>query len=123
LPVERDDALIGRLQSGDDVEERRLARAVRSDESGDGTRFDREVDVRERGDTAELNADGSDLEKAHDFSRGSRSNRQDISSRSCMRSASMRSFTQARRTEYQTWPSTSRMPCWSSSGKPSSASR
>jgi hypothetical protein len=45
LPHETDRASLGRKRARDQVEERRLARAVRADEPRDGPRVDREIDA------------------------------------------------------------------------------
>src|SRR5262249_20568332 len=55
--VEQDSARAGGLQAGDDVEERRLAGAVRTDESRDLCRGHVEVDARERAVSAEVDRD------------------------------------------------------------------
>jgi len=55
--VEVDPALVGRIQARDDVEERRLAGAVRPDQPGDLLLLERERDVVERQDAAEAPSD------------------------------------------------------------------
>ena len=55
--VEQDPARGRRLQAGDDVEQRRLARAVRPDQTGDLAGARVEVDVGERAVAAELDGD------------------------------------------------------------------
>jgi hypothetical protein len=55
----------GRLQAGDDVEERRLAGAVRPDEPGHASFGDRERRVVDRQQAAELHRYLVDLEQTH----------------------------------------------------------
>ena len=53
-------------ETADAVEQRGLAGAVRSDQSGDPPVLDREVDARKRGDAVEAAGHGVDVEQSHD---------------------------------------------------------
>jgi hypothetical protein len=62
-PLEENTAAIEAVEPAEAVEERRLARAVRSDEAADLPGFDREGDAVERDDPAEADRDIADGEK------------------------------------------------------------
>src|SRR5712691_1677591 len=66
LPRHR--AVVGRVEAGEDVEERRLARAVGPDDGGDPA-VEREIDAIDRGETVEALGDAPRLEAAHRSSR------------------------------------------------------
>jgi hypothetical protein len=72
IVAEPDLAAVGRCQARDDVEERRLARAVRSDETGDRALADGQRAPGERLDAAEALGDPGDGEQRSrgGFSRG-----------------------------------------------------
>jgi hypothetical protein len=72
IVAEPDLAAVGRRQARDDVEERRLARAIRSDETGDRALADGQRASGERLDTAEALGDPGDGEQRSRgrFSRG-----------------------------------------------------
>ena len=69
--VDADTAAERRLETADDVEQRRLAGAVRADETGDHARLGGEVDRVEGEPAAEADADAGDLERAHPASTAS----------------------------------------------------
>ena len=65
VAVELDRAARGLVQATHTVEQRRLARTVRSDERADLTVFDREGKIRERDDAAEHDPDILDRQQRH----------------------------------------------------------
>ena len=64
-PAETDRAGVRPMQAGDEVEERRLAGAVRADERGDRVALDREGRPRDRAQAAKRLADLFDFEERH----------------------------------------------------------
>src|SRR5207342_2907334 len=60
---ERDLSRVGRIEAGDDVEQRALARSVRPDHAEDLARIDMHVEPSERRESAELLADPLDLQE------------------------------------------------------------
>jgi hypothetical protein len=70
LPVKKDLAAGWPEHRADQVEQRGLAGAVRSDQAADLARFDLEAHVLDRGQTAEAFGDADDIEKSsHDSHR------------------------------------------------------
>ena len=65
LPFEGDRPSVGRQDAEEAVEERRLSRAVRTDQPDELAFADIEVDAVERGDARELHRDARRLEQAH----------------------------------------------------------
>src|SRR5437867_2708327 len=63
--VERHDAAVRDLETGDDVEQRRLTRAVGADESRDDTGIHGEIDAGERRDAPEADGDPGGVEERH----------------------------------------------------------
>ena len=61
---EPDQAGVGAVDAGDDVEQRGLARAVGTDEAQDLAALDREIDPVERGDAAELFGEPAHFEES-----------------------------------------------------------
>ena len=67
LAVEEHLAVRRRVETGQHVEERGLARAVRTDQGDDRTLGDLEVDIADCGETTELNGDATSVEqRRHD---------------------------------------------------------
>src|SRR6185295_12640024 len=65
LPVELDFARVGPVDAGDEIEERRLAGAVRADHADDLVLLDDEIEVRDHSKPAEGLVDASELEQRH----------------------------------------------------------
>src|SRR6476659_3582217 len=65
LTAEGDVAVIGRVQTCDDVEYGALAGAVRPDDADDLALFDREVETAQRVEAAEVLRDPSDVQEVH----------------------------------------------------------
>src|SRR5690606_9700406 len=65
LPQKTHGSSVGRVQAADEVEQRRLASAVRSNQGKNFTRVDGKRDVVDGDDTAEGEPDLADLEQTH----------------------------------------------------------